>query len=116
MYVCLYSNRIIFLRSYCKLIKQLDDKYSITTSHKDIIQKINEIIVMVNILEKNIELVHIWMKTFREELDEIRAKRVNPENHTPAVEPLTNFGFRPETYCTCGKNVTPCCPIHPVIH
>ncbi|MDE1814686.1 MAG: hypothetical protein KGI05_08510 [Thaumarchaeota archaeon] len=65
-------------------------------------QKVNEVIDAVNKLES-------IMITILE-----RAKRVTPEV-TPedtSFEPLTNFGFRPEIYCTCGKNVTACCPIH----
>lgn len=67
-------------------------------------QKINEVIDTVNQLE-NI------MLTLLE-----RAKRVTAEPANRVIEPLTNFGFRPETYCTCRTNATACCPIHPVMH
>lgn len=109
MYVCMYFIWIIFLRSISKLITKLND---CTNTNNRVITKINALVEAVNILEQNIELIHKWMHNFRKELDDIRAERVNPKNYSPAVEPLTNFGFRPEVYCTCGKNVTACCPIH----
>lgn len=113
MHVCLYNDWIIFLRSCSKLIQKLNN----ATCNTIVEEKINEIIGELTILEENIKLIHIWMDSFRKELDE-RAKRVFPEvvpNAGIPVEPLTNFGFRPEIYCTCGKNVTACCPIHPKI-
>lgn len=69
-------------------------------------QKINEVIATVNQLES------ILLDIME------RAKRVKRENHIieerPIHEPLTNFGFRPYMYCTCGKNTTAPCPIHTV--
>ena len=70
--------------------------------HEDVYmvkQKVNEIIDTLN----NFEAVMVALQE--------RAKRVKPADR-PLHEPLTNFGFQPEIYCTCGKNITPCCPVH----